>query len=158
MVMLQKSRALGKSLTYIINISGPRIDLCATPTDTATLSDWALPQQVTWLLLDKKESNQFRALSSTLKLVSLRDRMERFTVSKALVKSENTTPVVEPLSIPGSNWSINWAEAVTVDNFGLKPNYFEEIKWSSVRYPWNWVWTALSMIVLKVGKIEIGPL
>ena len=101
--MLQKSRALGKSLIYIINISGPRIDPCATPTDTATLSDWALPQQVTWLLLDKKESNQFRALSSTLKLVSLRDRMERFTVSKALVKSENTTPVVEPLSIPGSN-------------------------------------------------------
>ena len=46
MVMLQKSRTLGKSFIYVINISGPRIEPCATPTDTASLSDWALPQQI----------------------------------------------------------------------------------------------------------------
>ena len=49
----------------------PILTACATPTGTAALSDWASPEQVTWLLLDKKESNQFCALSSTPKLVSL---------------------------------------------------------------------------------------
>ena len=35
---------------------------------------------------------------------------------------------VELLSILVSNWSINCTEAVTVEDFSLKPNFFEEIK------------------------------
>ena len=48
----------------------------ATPTDTMCGSDWALPQQVTWFLLERKESNHFCAVSFTPKRDSLRDRME----------------------------------------------------------------------------------
>ena len=51
-VMLQNSRTFGKSFMKIINSNGAKIEPWATPTDTAAGSNWAFPQQVTWLLFE----------------------------------------------------------------------------------------------------------
>ena len=75
-VLLQNSRTFGNSFIKIINSNGAKIEPWATPTDNADGSDWAFPQQVTWLLLNKKEFNQFCPASFKQKLESLRSRKE----------------------------------------------------------------------------------
>ncbi len=55
-------------------------------------------------------------------LGSLARRMSRSTVSKALFKSINTTPVTKPLSIFSSLRSVTWSNAVTVECSCLKPD------------------------------------
>ena len=52
--------------------------------------------------------------------------------SKTFDKSK-TAPVISPLSIFPKMLSVKWARAISVDNFGRKPNCFGVNTWFSSR-------------------------
>ena len=113
-----------------------------------SLSGIALFQHVTWPLFARKELNQSLRAPSTVTPrgdnLSKRIFWLKLTVLKALFKSTKTTPLTEPVSRAWRIWSVDYADAVIVEDLGLNPKSLGVIKFCSWRKDRRCPWTALT--------------
>ena len=146
----------GRSLMYARNNNGPRMLPLGTPTSTGRASDSSFPQEVRYLRFLKYDLNHAKEFSDTPTVDNLVTRILWSTVSNDFVRSKYTAPQIFPLSMLSKTSSAKPDNAVAVDRLERKPNWLFDSKMFEIRYSYSCEWTTLSMILLRVGSIEMG--
>ena len=137
-------------LIFIKNNNDPKMLPCGTPMVIFAGGDNALTRP------ERYERNHSKLSSpATPSDLSLLMRSRWSTVSNTLRRSRNTVPVTHPLSILSRTWSVKATKAVEVERFSRTPNCDCNNLFSSKK-ELNWIFADLSMILLIVGKIDIG--
>ena len=143
-------------LIYTKNNNGPKMLPFGTPMVIFAGGDNALTHIDCWTRPERYERNHSKLFPATPSDLSLLIRSRWSTVSNALRRSRNTVPVTHPLSILSRTWSVKAIKAVEVERFSRKPNCDCDNNLFSSKKELNWICADLSMILLIVGKIEIG--
>ena len=136
--------------------NGPKMLPCGTPKAIFTGGDNALTHIVCWTRPERCERNHSKLFPATPSDLSLLMGSRWSTVSNALRRSRNTVLVTHPLSILSRTWSVKVIKAVEVERFSRKPNCDCDNNLFSSGKELNWICADLSMILLIVGKIDIG--
>ena len=135
-MILQYLRHRGRSLTYMMNRSGPSMLLVAPRLWLASKTRDSC--RLRWPVHDQRDLNHSIELLFRPKQCSLFSKISWSTVSNALLRSRNTEPVIKPLSILSRMFSVWWARATSVERFRRKPNCSGASRLFSLRKVYSW--------------------
>ena len=113
---------MGMSFVNTIKNSGPKIEPCGTPVVISNYSDGLPLNKTNCLRSDRYDENHRIDCCEHPYTANLSSKIVWFTRSKALRRSNSTTPFTSSLSIADAHLCTMWFNADTHESLARKPD------------------------------------